>query len=520
MASIVFDDWSGGQDNRRAAAMSAAKILTRLRNCYVTDGRAIKKRACLRLFASLEPGTVGLKAAAGKLNTFYGSVAAITHADTRFLANRVAHKDATPAEPSKIHYGELFNGFLYTAVEYANGDVQHHYLDDPGAWVAATNYALTNIRRPTVPNGFRYEVTADAGSSAAGEPVWPTVVGATVVDGGITWTCRSFAVVDANCPNSTIVRKMQQKIYAADGADVAFCKTTDPRDWTTASDAGFIPSGLHAQGSDEVSALGDYRGDLVIFFSDGAQVWDVDADPANNALKTTSANIGTVHSKTPQPFADDLTFLAKAGFRSVSIAVMTDNLSENDIGSQIDALRSEISAADDVIAIFYPTLGQLWEINGDTAYVFTYSKSQKIKAWGVYDFPVEITDAAVLDNELYLRSGDDIYIADDTIFEDDGSIPSCEVDMFFQDAEAPGVLKQFTGFDCVVTGEPTIAFRYDPRNTALVTDAIGVTSDTRPGDLLPMEICATSVAPIVRHQANEAFGIDAIQCYFQPLGPV
>lgn len=59
-------------------------------------------------------------------------------------------------------------------------------------WVASTDYALSDRRQPTTPNGFTYVVTADAGSSGATEPTWPTTNGATVVDGGITWTAEQW----------------------------------------------------------------------------------------------------------------------------------------------------------------------------------------------------------------------------------------------------------------------------------------------------------------------------------------
>ncbi|MCC7144242.1 MAG: hypothetical protein IT349_19275 [Candidatus Eisenbacteria bacterium] len=66
---------------------------------------------------------------------------------------------------------------------------------DPGPWVAATNYSMGDFRRPTTPNGLQYEVTADAGSShATTEPTWPTTIGETVVDQGITWTCRAYSI--------------------------------------------------------------------------------------------------------------------------------------------------------------------------------------------------------------------------------------------------------------------------------------------------------------------------------------
>ena len=58
------------------------------------------------------------------------------------------------------------------------------------AWVTLTNYAAGDRVIPTVVNGYYYEVTTDAGSSAAGEPTWPITIGSTVVDAGITWTCE------------------------------------------------------------------------------------------------------------------------------------------------------------------------------------------------------------------------------------------------------------------------------------------------------------------------------------------
>lgn len=45
--------------------------------------------------------------------------------------------------------------------------------------------------RPTVPNGFVYEVTAGGGTVAGTEPSWPTTPGNTVVSGGVTFTCRT-----------------------------------------------------------------------------------------------------------------------------------------------------------------------------------------------------------------------------------------------------------------------------------------------------------------------------------------
>lgn len=57
-------------------------------------------------------------------------------------------------------------------------------------WVTLTAYSVGAIRVPTTAtgNGFKYRVTV-AGTAAVGEPIWPTTVGTTVVDGTVTWIC-------------------------------------------------------------------------------------------------------------------------------------------------------------------------------------------------------------------------------------------------------------------------------------------------------------------------------------------
>lgn len=525
MPAVEFSDFSGGLDLRRDVAMSASNVQAVMRNCYINRAKAISTRPCLTLVTTLEAGTSGLRAAGGKLNTFYGTATTITHANSLFRANKVMHPTVATAV-STVNYAENFNGYLYSSVTYANGDTRHHYQDDPGAWAAATAYTVSTFRRPVSANGFRYEVTAIAGTgtSAATEPVWPTTLGATVIDNPganqITWTARTFAVVDPNCPNSNIVEKIGQKLYAADGENVAFCAASNPRDWTTVSDAGFIAAGINAAGSDTVTALGEYRGQLSVFFADSLQLWRVDPDPALNVLSETVGNIGTIHRNSLGQISNDLLFLGKQGFRSLSLATLTNNLQENDVGSPIDPVRSDIADDDPLVATYYPTLGQYWAVNGQTAYIYTFSRSNKISAWSIYDFNVVIDAVAVLNNELYIRSGDAVYIVDNTTGGDVGVPPECEVEFFFQDAKSPGVLKMWSGFDALIRGTWEIAFKYDSRHPELVTPYYPISGDLRPGDLFPMELCSVGVAPIFRHQSAEVATIHQLICYFEKLGAV
>jgi len=64
----------------------------------------------------------------------------------------------------------------------------------PPVWLPSNAYLVGNYCRPIRPNGFCYLATV-AGNSATAEPVWPTMIGQTVTDGGVTWECQSAAPV-------------------------------------------------------------------------------------------------------------------------------------------------------------------------------------------------------------------------------------------------------------------------------------------------------------------------------------
>ena len=60
----------------------------------------------------------------------------------------------------------------------------------PTNWAANTAYSLLAVVKAVAsPNNYLYECTT-AGTSGSTEPSWPTVIGSTVTDGSVVWTCH------------------------------------------------------------------------------------------------------------------------------------------------------------------------------------------------------------------------------------------------------------------------------------------------------------------------------------------
>jgi hypothetical protein len=71
---------------------------------------------------------------------------------------------------------------------------------------ASFAYVVGDVVRPAATNGFLYRAT-NSGSTGAGLPTYPTVLGQTVVDGGVTWECYGIAITvftAANAPTWTL----------------------------------------------------------------------------------------------------------------------------------------------------------------------------------------------------------------------------------------------------------------------------------------------------------------------------
>lgn len=76
-------------------------------------------------------------------------------------------------------------------IEIAVGEASGTIMTFTTAWAASAALGLGVQRIPTVANGYYYTAIV-SGTTAATEPSWPVVEGATIVDGGVKWLCRKI----------------------------------------------------------------------------------------------------------------------------------------------------------------------------------------------------------------------------------------------------------------------------------------------------------------------------------------
>lgn len=453
-------DFDLGIDLRKGASVSDANRLREMKNAYVTTGLATSKRPGLVKVADLEPGTKGLFSAFGKLHTFYGE-GTITHANTLFQANKVQHSGG--AKPvADVMFADVFNAFIYASVKYDTGAIEHHYLDG-----SATTH-----------------------------------------------------IADANCPDSSGVVKIASKIFAINGDTVRYCKTGAPRDWTTANDAGFLPTGLNSRGDRSANALGIYKNSLVVLSRDGAQLWSVDPDPAAMKLTDIVENVGTSFPRSVSNVAGDLYFLSDYGFRSITTLQYTDNLADVDVGSPIDKMIRPLTLAGGISPksfYFYGT-GQYICAIGNRLFVYSISRTSKIAAWSHYFLPGEVDAFAELAQVLYVRIGDSVYRLDQDSYTDAGQQYEVLIDLPYMDFKSPGELKQIRGVDLVVEGECEFSIGYDVRNPDAFTSPVQIKGNTRPGGMIPVECVGTEFSLRFRNYDDKPFRLDSVSVYYDVLG--
>lgn len=206
------------------------------------------------------------------------------------------------------------------------------------AWTASTNYSLGNRRIPTVANGYYYEVYADAGSSAAAEPAWPTVIGDLVVDAGITWICRGKY---NGFPVTTVpsVKTLNGYIFVCVEGDIYNSDLDLPDSWDASN---FISTEVYP---DALVGLAKYKNYLVAFGDNTIEFFYDAANTSGTPLARQEGilhNIGCAGNALFTELEDRVLWVSQTGSYSYSIWEL-DNFKVKKISTpEIDVWLSNI----------------------------------------------------------------------------------------------------------------------------------------------------------------------------------
>lgn len=435
MPYIIIEDFRAGLDRRKLPVASPQGSLQTLSNAHVTRGGEIeKRRAMVAKYALPESATHGLAAANGVLYTF-GSFAN-PDVPEGVTYQQLAHPNGI--DMVRLVAAEFYDGKIFAAAEYENGDVLHFY------------------------DGVRV-ADWDAGSGA-------TVAGA-----------KAVALLTHD-----------DKLYAIHQSLLSFSGVAEPTKWQNSTGAGFKNMSNQSAGSETLTGLARYQNLVAVFARRNTQIWYLDPDPLQNVKRQTLANVGTFAPRSIISFGDvDVFFLSDSGVRSLRARDSSNQSGVNDVGTPIDDyLLDYLSELPDedrakAVAALEPISGRYLLAVGSRVFVFSYFSSAKISAWSTYDLDFEVSDLVVDDGRVWARGDDTIYL----LGGDDGKTydgAAVEVELPYIDGRSLATFKEFTGLDVVCEGEWKIFVNTDPaqpdaeseiaivNSTTLTRDAIGM----------------------------------------------
>jgi len=450
-------------------------------NAYITGGFAVQKRPGLDLISATSLGTdnAGLfyfdsklyviSHTSGSVPTLVGyGVPPVNDVVRLVLANPDNGSDTV----ARVWQFLPFNRKLYVVVEYDSGTIKHFY------------------------------------------------------DGTV--------ITDSGCPHTKSACVHDSKIYAIDEnasgkGFIKYSATGDPTDWSKIRDASGtlgIPAGQETPDEDLIGVF-SFKDQLAVFMENTLQLWKTDPDPALIELVTIIENANLKYLNSVGNAGTDVIYLNDLTFESLAQKLYTDTLQSVDIGSSIKPLVSSqidtYAASNEPKSIYFSGLNQYVCVIEKQIYVYSFSQSNKLAAWSRYSMPETIQDITSFRNYLYIRSNDYIFCFNPSSYQDtksDATTSSIAVSMesSFQTLKKSGLWKQIFGADALVEGAADVQYKYDSRAPTTFTTAQGISGDSRPGLLLPVELVTTEVGFKITQTANTDMLFSGLTLYFNELG--
>lgn len=324
---------------------------------------------------------------------------------------------------------------------------------------------------------------------------------------------------------------LDSKIYVTAGSILRFPKINSPTDWDETISAnigaGFINISNQFSGSESLTGLAVYNNNLAVFARRAIQIWNMDADPDANAKLQTINSTGSRSGRAILTYSDnDVLYPSDSGIRTLKARDSSNTAKSNDIGRPIDKLVIDqygVMTDDEIIsmpAIVEPLDGRAWYAMKDKIFVlssFPASGKGNISAWSSYEPGFDVEDMISVNNRVYVRSGDTVYLyggSDNNTFDSS----QLTAQLPFLDAKRPADFKELQGIDVDCEGAFQMECLVDPRDltqSVHMGDVDGLTYVDENIDALGD---TTHFAPKLTSTAAEEVIISNIAVHYESLG--
>ena len=335
-----------------------------------------------------------------------------------------------------------------------------------GADTIAAQPQITEITVSALPTGIRdavYEIQVARGDS-------------------VEDTASALRIPDQEGHSCTVFKN---KVHAVNQSILYSSKLNDPSSFTSGdlgADAKNVADNIG--GNANLYAVGRYQDALAIFARNSSQVYFVDVDPQNDALRQTLDYTGTLAANAVVPYGDlDVFYLSSSGVRSLRAKDSSNSAYATDVGSPVDSLLQEAMRSlprydvERACALIEPSTGRFMLALGDTVYVYSWYPAAKVQAWSTYKPGFVITAMTIFNNQVYVRSGDELYLYGGRSGREYDSSP-VTVETPYMGFSDEGAWKMIKGFSLAAEGTWTLTYKPDPADEAAETQpsvASGVT---------------------------------------------
>jgi hypothetical protein len=162
-------------------------------------------------------------------------------------------------------------------------------------------------------------------------------------------------------------------------------------------------------------------------------------------------------------------------------------------------------------------------MSSTTVYVWTKGKPGAWARW-VFPFVIEPATFQLLGKDLYFRQGDTINKFVPGLMSDQLTVGGDVIEFGgivrwnYLDLGTPGASKHLYGFDFVGEGVPSFSVGYDERFVDRLSTAYAIDPDTLPGGIIPYDVVAPAMSPMLEFAAGEAWKVKSLILYVNEMG--